>query len=134
MNMGKWFPLKQRFRLKLYEHDHSKMVFGFEHISIHPHTVSIGASKHKAVLDDWQFSFLTSYDLGVITPYLGTRWSWMNQIHWTDTVRKLEKSDLGRSTGLIVGTDIPLTQRVWLNVEGQFLDATAVAGSINLSF
>ncbi len=121
-------------RLKLYDHDDTKAVFGFQHISIHPHTVSIGASKHKAVWDDWQFSALISHDIFHVTPYIGTRWSWMNQIHWTDGVRKLEKSDLGKSVGLIVGTDIPLTKKTWVNVEGQFFDAAAVSGSINFAF
>jgi len=122
------------FRLKLYDRNHTKMTLGFQHISIHPHTVSIGASKHKAVLDDWQFPFLISHDIFNVTPYIGVRWSWMNQIHWVDDARKLEKSDLGRSVGLIVGTDIPLSKRVWVNVEGQFFDATAVTGSINFVF
>ena len=110
------------------------MIFGFQHISIHPYTVSVGASKNKAVLDDWQFSFLVSHDIFNITPYVGTRWSWMNQIHWVDTVRKLQKSDLGQGVGLIVGVDIPLSKKTWFNVEGQFFDATAVSGSINFAF
>ncbi|MBI5023742.1 MAG: hypothetical protein HZC18_01940 [Candidatus Omnitrophica bacterium] len=121
-------------RLRLYDSEKTKMIFGFQHISIHPHTASIGASKNKAVLDDWQFSFLASHDIFKITPYIGTRWSWMNQIHWIDDVRKLEKSDLGKSVGLLVGTNIPLSKEIWVNVEGQFFDATAVTGSINHAF
>jgi len=122
------------FRLKVFEHEQTKMVFGFQHISIHPETASVGASKQKAVLDDWQFSFLASQQIGKLTPYLGTRWSRMDEIRWVDTVRKRVKSDLGKSIGLIAGTDIFLTPKIWLNIEGQFLDATAVAGSINFEF
>jgi len=122
------------FRLKLYDRDNTKMVLGFQHISIHPYTVSIGGSKNKAVLDDWQFPFLISHDFYNVTPYIGVRWSWMNQIHWVDDARKLEKSDLGKSVGLIVGTDIPLSKSIWFNVEGQFFDAAAVGGSINFAF
>ena len=122
------------FRLKLYDHDDTRAVFGFQHISIHPHSIMVGAVKHKAVLDDWQFSALISHDVFHLTPYIGTRWSWMNQIHWTDGVSKVEKSDLGKSVGLIAGLDIPLTKKTWINVEGQFFDATAVAGSINFAF
>jgi len=121
-------------RVRLYDSEKTKMVFGFQHISIHPHTVSVGASKNKAVLDDWQFSFLASRDIFKVTPYVGTRWSWMNKIHWIDGVRKLEKSDLGKSVGLIAGVDIPLSKKAWFNVEGQFFDATAVAASINFAF
>ncbi len=121
-------------RVRFYNSEKTKMVFGFQHISVHPHTVSVGASKNKAVLDDWQFSFLASRDIFKVTPYVGTRWSWMNKIHWTDDVRKLEKSDLNKSVGLIAGVDIPLSKKVWFNVEGQFFDATAATGSINFAF
>ena len=121
-------------RARLYNSEKTKMVFGFQHISVHPHTVSVGALKNKAVLDDWQFSFLASRNIFKVTPYVGTRWSWMNKIHWTDAVRKLEKSDLNKSVGLIAGVDIPLSKKTWLNVEGQFFDATPLAGSINVAF
>lgn len=122
------------FRLKLYDHEATKVVFGFQHISTHPFTVWVGDVKHKAVLDDWQFSFLVSHDVFKMTPYIGTRWSRMDKIHWTDHVRKLEKSDLSKSVGLIVGTNIPVSEKVWLNVEGQFIDATAVTASVNFTF
>ncbi|HTY44458.1 MAG TPA: hypothetical protein VMD52_00480 [Patescibacteria group bacterium] len=122
------------FRVRLYNGEKAKMIFGFQHISVHPYTASIDGSKHKAVLDDWQFSFLLSRQFSKMTPYIGTRWSRMDNIHWIDTVRKLEKSDLHKSAGLIVGTDIPLTKKTWFNVEGQFFDATAVTGSLNFRF
>jgi hypothetical protein len=121
-------------RLRLYESDLTKMVFGFQHISIHSRTESLGGSKYKAVLDDWQFSFLVSHDFSIFTPYIGTRWSRMDNINWIDTVRNREKSDLSKSLGLIIGTDIPLNKKTWLNVEGQFFDATAIAGSVNFAF
>jgi hypothetical protein len=122
------------FRLRLYDHERTKIVFGFQHISVHPYTVSIGGSKNKVVLDDWQFPLLVSHEFFNLRPYIGARWSWMNQIHWTNDVRKLEKSQPGKSVGLIAGTDIPLNKRVWFNIEGQFYDATAVTGSVNFSF
>jgi hypothetical protein len=122
------------FRIRLYNSEKTKMLLGFQHISVHPYTASIDSSKHKAVLDDWQFSFLISRAFCGISPYIGTRWSRMDDIHWINTVRKLEKSDLDKSVGLIIGTDIPLSKKVWFNLEGQFFDATAVAGSLNFAF
>ena len=122
------------FRLRLYEQEQTKVIFGFQHISVHPHSLWVGALRNKAVLDDWQFSALVSHDFKHFTPYIGTRWSWMNEIHWVDHTRKMEKSDLGEGVGLIIGMDLPLSKKVWFNVEGQFFDATAVAGSINFAF
>jgi len=121
-------------RLRLYDVDKTKVIFGFQHISIHPHTVSVDGSKNKAVLDNWQFSLLASRDFSILTPYIGTRWSRMDIIHWLNANRKMEKSDLNKSTGLIVGVDIPLSKKIWFNVEGQFIDETSVTGSLNFAF
>ena len=122
------------FRLRLYEQEQTKLVFGFQHISIHPYSIFIGNVKHKAVIDDWQLSFLASRQLEHLTPYIGMRWSRMDYIHWVDDVRNRVKSDLDRSIGLLVGTDIPLSEKIWLNIEGQFFDAQAVAASILFHF
>ncbi len=120
------------FRLKFYDAHNSKLIGGFQHISVHPYDYkSFHGSKNKVVLDDWQFPLLLAHDFTCVRPYVGVRWSWMNQIHWKDDVRKLEKS---KGTGLIVGTDIPLSKRVWINLEGQFFDTTAASGSLNFSF
>jgi hypothetical protein len=122
------------FRIRLYKGQKTKMIFGFQHISVHPSSESVDGAKHKAVLDDWQFSLLASYDCLLMTPYIGTRWSRMDNIHWIDKNRKREKSELDKSVGLIIGTDIPLGKKVWFNLEGQFIDAPAVAGSLNFAF
>lgn len=122
------------FRVRLYEADKTKLIFGFQHISIHPHTVSNNGQKNKAVLDNWQFSLLASREIFNLTPYIGARWSRMDILHWVDTNRKMEKSDLDKSTGLIAGMDIPISKKVWFNIEGGFFDETSVAGSLNLAF
>lgn len=122
------------FRLKLYDEKNTKAVFGFQHISIHPKTIRVEGVKHKAVLDDWQFSGLVSYDFKRLTPYLGARWSRLDYIHWTNKFRKRVKSDLSKSAGLIVGANVPLTERVWFNLEGSILDSEALTFSVNYSF
>lgn len=122
------------FRLTLYDAKNTKAVFGFQHISIHPKTISLGADKHKAVLDDWQFSCLASYDFKKITPYLGVRWSRLDYIHWVNGDRKLNQSDLTKSVGFIFGFDLPLAKNCWLNTEGQLFDSAAAAFSLNYSF
>jgi hypothetical protein len=122
------------FRLKLYDCNRLKGVFGFQHISIHPKTISINGQKHKAVLDDWQFSTLVSYEFTKITPYLGVRWSRVDYIHWIDRERDRTRSDLTKSIGLIYGFDLPVTKNIWLNMEGSSFDNEAVSLSVNYSF
>jgi hypothetical protein len=122
------------FRLKLYDKKDTRMVFGFQHISVHPKSVHLGTVKNKAILDDWQFSFLVSRDIFKVTPYLGTCWSRIDYIHWTGSDRKRIMSDLTKSTGLIFGLDIPVSKKVWVNLEGQFLDSEDCSFSLNYNF
>jgi hypothetical protein len=121
-------------RWQFYDAHRIKTVLGFQHISIHPHTIFIGSTKHKAVLDDWQFSLLASYSFSRLTPYLGTRWSRLDYLHWTNGERNRVKSDSGKSVGLIAGFDLPLGKRLWINLEGSFFDSEAASLSLNYSF
>lgn len=122
------------FRVRLWEKKGWTAVWGFQHISIHPHTISLQGDKHKAVLDDWQFSALVSYRFPFFVPYLGGKWSRMDYIHWVNGQRNRVRSDLTKSWGIIAGLDFALSDRVWLNLEGQALDSLAGAFSINYSF
>ena len=116
------------------EVDRSGVVGGFQHISVHPYSVFIENVKNKAVIDDWQLSFLVSQDFKYMTPYTGMYWSRMDYIHWTEDDRNRVKSDLNKSVGLIAGMDVPVRENIWLNVEGQFVSVQAVAASINFHF
>lgn len=122
------------FRLKFFDADKINLVFGFQHISVHPKSKEVNGVKNRSILDDWQTSLLGSYDFKVFTPYLGTRWSRVDFIHKQDSSRKRKMSDFTKSIGLIAGVDIPLTKKVWLNLEGNFFDSTAAALSVNYSF
>lgn len=122
------------FRLRLYDSGKTKMVFGFQHISVHPQSVHLGITKNKAVLDDWQSSFLVSYEFGKITPYLGTKWSRIDYIHWVEENRKRKISDSTEALGLVFGLDISVAKQFWLNLEGQVFDVEACALSVNFSF
>ncbi len=121
-------------RLKFYDSGTSKMVFGFQHISVHPQKTHLGRVKHAAILDDWQFSLLASRDLAGITPYAGIKWSRLDYIHKVEEDRKRRMSDLTKDVGLVVGCDIPLSKKFWLNLEGQFIDTEACSVSLHYGF
>lgn len=123
------------FRLKFYDDKKIKMVFGFQHISVHPQSKHIGSVKNSAILDDWQGSLLVSYDFNRFSPYLGTKYSRADYIHKADGEDKKHiKSDRTKSVGLIVGLNLSLTEKSWINIEGQFLDSEALAFSLNYGF
>jgi len=122
------------FRLRFLDRKNWKMVFGFQHISVHPKRAFVAGVKNKAILDDWQTSLLVSYDFKRIVPYLGTRWSRVDYIHWVDDVRSRVMSDMTRDIGLIWGIDLPITEKIWLNIEGSAFDSDALACSIKYAF
>ncbi len=123
------------FRLRVFEKENIKGVFGFQHISIHPYSRNIGETKHKSVLDDWQLSFLVSWAAHeAVTPYGGVKVSRMDNIHWENGERNRIKSDESQSWGVIVGADIQVSPRVWVNLEAQALDGEAVSAGLNFRF
>jgi len=122
------------FRIKFFEKDKIKLAGGFQHISVHPFVTRLNNKKYKAVLDDWQGSVLVSYDFSVIVPYAGARLSRTDYINWIDDNRKRHMSDTGKPVGLIVGTDINITDKMWFNVETSFFDAKSLALSLNARF
>lgn len=121
-------------RIRLTEGAKIKTVFGFQHISVHPQKARLGDTKHRAILDDWQVSLLASYRLAKCTPYAGFKWSRLDYIHKVEDDRKRRMSDLTKSLGCVIGCDIPLSKKVWLNIEGQFGDGAAASCSVNFSF
>lgn len=122
------------FRLRAYGEKNLKTVFGFQHISVHPRSRRLGNERNRAILDDWQWSMLASYDFKRITPYLGTRWSRVDYIHRVENDRKRRMSDLTKDIGLIVGLDLSIAKNYWVNLEGNFFDGEAAALSVNYSF
>lgn len=122
------------FRLKLYDKEGAKMAFGFQHISVHPENIDLGVVRNKAILDDWQVSILVSRDFLKTTSYLGARWSRVDYIHRAATDRVRRMSDLTKAIGFVFGLDIPVTQKIWVNLEGQLFDSEAIAFSLNREF
>lgn len=127
------------FRIRLYQDQDvkTKVVAGFQHISVHPYAIDVNSDSRgdhfKVVIDDWQLSLLGSRQLCKnFTIYAGGRLSSMDSITWINGERNRIKPD--RHFGAIVGGDISLTDRTWLNIEGNFVDAEAVAASLNFAF
>ncbi|MCU0651323.1 MAG: hypothetical protein MUC39_00005 [Candidatus Omnitrophica bacterium] len=121
-------------RVKFLDKNNFRANFGFQHISVHPKSTYVADVRNRAILDDWQWSVLGSYSFKRVTPYLGTRWSRVDYIHWVGNGRKRRMSDRTKSIGLIWGFDIPFTQKIWLNLEGSAFDSEALACSVNYSF
>jgi hypothetical protein len=122
------------FRIKLYERKNIKALFGFQHISVHPKSINLATGKNSGILDDWQVSLLASCGFRKFTPYLGMRWSRVDYIHKIREDRKRRMSDLTKDIGLIFGLDLPVTEKIWLNLEGNAFDSEAFSCSVNFKF
>jgi len=121
-------------RFKIFRHEPFESVLGFQHISVHPKSTAIAGGRNSAILDDWQVSLLLSYVFKKITPYIGTKLSRVDYIHRVEGDRKRRMSDLTKSVGLAVGTNCNFSDRLWLNLEGQWFDGETMAVSLNYAF
>ena len=120
------------FRIKLLDDQKARIraVFGFQHISVHPKSTTVEGIKNESLLDDWQVSLIVSKDIYELVPYLGVKWSRLDYVHRQAGERKRKMSDLTKSTGVILGIDIPFFFESWLNIEGHLLDEQALSLSI----
>jgi hypothetical protein len=122
------------FRIRLYEKGPWKVVTGVQHISTHPVTRKTSGVKHNGILDDWGGSTLVSYDLKKVAPYAGLAYSTLDYIHRINNDAQRINSDKYRYTGLVLGVDVPISKKVWINLETDWRDGGAGAVSLNMSF
>jgi hypothetical protein len=122
------------FRIRLYENGPWKAVTGFQHISTHPVSLKANGVKNNGILDDWGGSTLVSYDLKKFTPYVGVVYSTLNYLHRINNDLQCINSDKHRYAGLAAGVDIPVTERVWFNLESDWRDGGAGTASLNFRF
>ena len=122
------------FRLRLYESGPVKVAGGFQHISIHPRTVKSLPEKHNVILDDWQGSVNVSYDLKTFTPYTGLRYGSTEYLHRINNDADRAYMSESRRVSAILGVDVPLTKKVWVNLEGTGGSGETLAVSLNYHF
>ena len=105
------------FRVRAYQSGPVRVVAGFQHFSNHPATVKANGTKQNGILEDWQGSTLVSYSFKRIVPYAGVRYATLDYIHTVDKERARIRSEAGDRWSPLMGADIPVSDRVWLNLE-----------------
>ncbi len=81
---------------------------------------------------EWQISFLVAKDIARFMPYLGVKYSdfemdykWYDSSAGTTTTGKKIEAD--KNFGVFLGTDYRLGENWKLNLEGRFIDETAMS-------
>lgn len=107
-------------------------IWGFEHMSVHPSRKEIDSVKHDAIWDNWQIHVTTYRKFGNIYPYCGMKGSVLYIIRRISGNRTRRRS--GDYMGLIVGTDLAVNDYIYVNVEGRFLDETALSTAFTVKY
>jgi hypothetical protein len=135
LNFNSGFAGAYGFRIKGYENKELgiKTVAGFQHISVHPPTISPNNDHHRVIIDDWQGSVLVSKDFNKLTPYIGARYGTVDYIKWVNEHdRRRIKSE--KMLGFVIGVDYLVAKDTRLNVEGDFIDGEEFSIGISRDF
>lgn len=121
-----------RFRIYNNQENMIKAIFGFHHISAHPPKEVIHNMKYAAIWDEWQVSLLLSKAIGKIEPYVGVKASELFIIRKDNITDEWAWNGAKDHVGIFAGAAIDLPKNWLLDVEGRFIDETAL--SVALSY
>jgi opacity protein-like surface antigen len=94
-------------------------------------------SSLDAEWEEWQISLGISKKFGYFTPYLGIKYSDVvasAKVTISGTTYDLDDTDSDKNFGIFIGTLINLTDNLSLNVQGRFIDETAVGVELSFKF
>ncbi|MBU4376692.1 MAG: outer membrane beta-barrel protein [Candidatus Omnitrophica bacterium] len=98
---------------------------------------SSSATYKKRVIQEWHIAPYIAKRIDDLTPYLGVRYSDMeleikspSESGWTDD-HKYEADD---NVGVFLGTDYKISENLTLNLEGRFVDETAMSFACTYKF
>ncbi len=84
-----------------------------------------GSSKGKITFQEWQVAPYVAKKLGNFTPYLGVKYSDLMVENKSEAGKENYKAD--DNVGVFVGTDCKIGEHWKLNLEGRFIDETAMS-------
>ena len=109
-----------------------KSIFGFQHISCHPHKDVIDNIKYYAIWDEWQGTglLIKCWDKAAI--YFGPQYSVAQLKYKEDDQRCRLKSE--DTWGVLIGGDYQVRKNININIESRFFDEWALNLGINVKF
>jgi hypothetical protein len=133
LDFGSGFSGGYGARFKIYNNQENgiKTIFGFHHISAHPPKETVNDVKYGAIWDEWQFSLLASKAIGSLEPYLGVKTSQLFIIRKDNVTTKSAWNGARNHVGVFAGASIDLPKNWLLNIDGRFIDETALSAAIS---
>lgn len=119
-----------RFRIYNDESKKVKAIFGFQHISAHPPHETVNDVKYTAIWDEWQFSLLISKAYGRFEPYLGLKASQLYLIRKDNVEKSWSWNGSEDHFGVVLGSHIDLSENLYINVDGRFIDENAFSTAL----
>lgn len=120
-----------RFKIYNDQPKRIKAIFGFQHISAHPPKEEVNNVKYSAIWDEWQLSLLVSKGIGKIDPYLGVKASQLYIIRKDNMQSDWSWNGARDHFGIIVGSNVDLLRNWYFNLEGRFIDETAISMALS---
>ncbi|MDD5449467.1 MAG: hypothetical protein PHO42_02590 [Candidatus Omnitrophica bacterium] len=120
-----------RFRIYNNEPERMRGILGFQHISAHPPSEKINDVNYTAIWDEWQCSLLFSKGFWRLDPYIGVKVSQLYIIRKDSVEESWSWNGAKDHFGLIAGSKFNLPKNWYLDVEGRFIDETALSAALS---
>lgn len=109
-----------------------KAIFGFQHISCHPHKREMENVTYKVIWDEWQTTTLFIKEWRKTAFYFGPQYSSAQLKYEVDKLRRRLKTE--DSWGALAGCDYRFTKDTSVNVEARFFDEWALNFGVSYKF
>ncbi len=122
------------FRARLTQANRSFMdiLYGFQHISVHPDPRRVDGIKNEISMDDWQASVICAKKINFLYPYAAVKYSRVNLTRITSESKDRKISGSIDRVGFAAGIDFIINKYINANLEGRFFDEKGF--SVNLSW
>ncbi|MBN1405397.1 MAG: hypothetical protein JW946_02635 [Candidatus Omnitrophica bacterium] len=108
------------------------IIWGFQHISVHPDPRHVNGVKNEICMDDWQTSLICARKFGWFYPYAAVKYSKVTLTRTTSQIDKRKMAGSVDRVGMAAGADFIFGENITAGIEGRFFDESAV--NVDLSY
>ncbi|MFH0732951.1 MAG: hypothetical protein V2A72_08585 [Candidatus Omnitrophota bacterium] len=110
------------------------ILWGFQHISVHPDPRKVNEVKHEICMDDWQVSVICAKKYSFFYPYAAVKYSKAVLTRITSPENERKRSGSVDRVGLAIGSDFSLGDHIVVSIEGRLFDEQALNANLSWRF